>query len=321
MPRITATDGIELITSMGLPVEVKTFTDVTVAERNARVYVRQTPPTPSSVRADDRDVEVRLYVVPRLTESLRALATEDHRIAVAAIWDGVVLLAGEEHRIPPATPDAHPDRSTRRVAWGRYALMRALARTREPRTQAQLAKETGVTQAAISQSLRHFGDLVSKSAEGWWAHDVREIADTFLAQYPGPRGITTGWYSLEPVMRQARTVIDVAGDEGAVISGDAGADMIAPWRKPGKAVVYGRTGLDLAAHGFAESDLGTASLEYTVPADRTIWTTALAFAAGRTPRTADPLICAHDVMRIGGSDADDAVERLIARVEHEWAVG
>ena len=55
MPRITATDGIELITSMGLPVEVKTFTDVTVAERNARVYVRQTPPSPSSVRADDRE--------------------------------------------------------------------------------------------------------------------------------------------------------------------------------------------------------------------------------------------------------------------------
>ncbi|WP_373285541.1 MarR family transcriptional regulator [Agromyces bauzanensis] len=168
------------------------------------------------------------------------------------------------------------ERSERRVAWGRYALLRALARTRAPRTQAQLAEETGVTQAAISQSLKRLDGLVSRTADGWSARNVREVADAFLTQYPGARGITTGWYSLDPVTRQAQLVAEAATREGAVISGDAGADRIAPWRKPVRAVVYGRTGLNLARHGFGDADLEHASLEYTVPADQTIWATARA---------------------------------------------
>jgi len=318
VPRITATDGIDLITAMGLPVVVKTFTDVTVAERNARLFVRQSPPSPSSISRPGRDQQIRLYVVPRLTASLRALATEDHRIAVAAVHDGIVLLDGEERRIHTAAPTTSEERSGRRVAWGRYALLRALARTRAPRTQAQLAAETGVTQAAISQSLKRLDGLVSKTADGWAALSVREIADAFLTQYPGARGITTGWFSLDPVTRQAQLVAEAAPDEGAVISGDAGADEIAPWRKPIRAVVYGHTGLDLARLGFGDADLEHASLEYTVPADHTIWATARAYSDGRGRLLADPLICAHDILRIGGPDAADATEHLIARLERDW---
>ncbi|WP_448006145.1 hypothetical protein [Agromyces bauzanensis] len=258
--------------------------------------------------------------MPRVTEGLRALAAEDHRIAIAAVEDGVLIFDGQEHRSTVGSPAAQWAHATRRVAWGRYALLRALARTRLPRTQTQLAKESGVTQAAVSQSLQRLGALVTKSAEGWSARDIRAIAEEFLTQYPGPRGIMTGWYSLDPVTRQAETVIDVAADD-VLVSGDAGADLIAPWRKPTRAVVYGSTGLDLAPHGFAESDLATASLEYTVPADPTIWATARAFADGRSLRAADPLVCAHDVRRIGGPDAEDAVEHLLTRLEQDWAAG
>lgn len=320
MNRITATDGIELITSMGLPVEVKSFSDVSVAERNARLFVRQAPPSPASIRGDDRGTGIRLYIVPRMTAGLRELATEDHRIAIAAVADGVLIFDGHEHRSTLVSPAAEGAHSTRRVAWGRYAIMRVLARTRMPRTQAQLANECGVTQAAISQSLQRLGVLVAKSAEGWSARDILAIAEEFLTQYPGPRGITTGWYSLDPVTRQAETVVDIAAAD-VLVSGDAGADLIAPWRKPTRTVVYGATGLDLATHGFAESDLATASLEYTVPADPTMWATARAFASGRRPQAADPLICAFDVRRIGGPDAEDAVEHLIARLERNWAAG
>lgn len=319
MKRITATDGIDLITSMGLPVEVMSFSDVRIAEWAAHLLVRQAPPSPSSIRGDDRGTGIRLYVMPRLTEGLRSLAAEDHRIAIAAVQDGVLIFDGHEHRSTFGIPAAQEAQSTRRVAWGRFALLRALARTRMPRTQAQLANECGVTQAAVSQSLQRLSALVTKSAEGWSALDIRAIAEEFLTQYPGPRGITTGWYSLDPVTRQAGVVINVADD--LLVSGDAGADLIAPWRKPTRAVVYGTTGLDLAAHGFAESDLATATLEYTVPADPTIWATARAFANERRPRAADPLICASDVTRIGGPDADDAVEHLLTRLEQDWAAG
>jgi hypothetical protein len=317
MPRITASDGIDLIASTGLPVEVKTFTDVKIAERNARLFVRQTPPSPSSFSADSRIEGIRLYVVPRLTDSLRALAEDDHRIAVAAVNDGIVIFDGEQHRALSAQVETRSEKLGRRVAWGRYAVLRALARTRLPRTQAQLAHEAGVTQAAISQSLKRLDPLVLRTADGWSARDFRAIAETFLAEYPGARGITTRWFSLEPVTRQAESALG-GGDTGVLLSGDAGADKIAPWRTPVRAVLYGRTGLNLAPHGFAESDADHTSLEYIVPADHTIWTTAAGYAQDHRPVTADPLICAHDILRIGGPDSDEAAEHVIRQLEREW---
>ncbi len=319
MHAITASDALDLITSAGLPVEVTAFDSVTIAERNARLYVRQTPPSPASVRAEDRHEGLRLYVVPRLTDGLRRLAAEDERIAIAAVRDGVFMLDGREYRVPSDVPEPLWPPTTRRIPWGRYALLRVLARTRSPRTQTQLAAEAGVTQAAVSQSLRQLGDFATRNSEGWYARDVRAPSESFLAQYPGPRGITSSWYSLDPVVAQADNVARAGGDARLLISGDAGADLIAPWRKPTRAIVYGRTGLDLAANGFAESGPERATLEYTVPADPTIWATATAFASGTSPRTVDPLICAHDVRRIGGPDADDAVEHLLESIERDWA--
>jgi hypothetical protein len=318
MHAITASDAVDLISSMGLAVEVKSFDSVAVAETNARLFVRQRPPSPSSIRVADGE-QVRLYVVPRLTDGLRRVAAADHRIAIAAIRDGIFILDGQEHRVPAMESEVRPVAPTRRVPWGRYALLRVLARTGRPRTQTRLAAEAGVTQAAVSQSLKQLGDLVVKSPDGWSARDVRAVANSFLTQYPGPRGITTAWFSLAPVVQQASTVASLMADGTALISGDTGADLIAPWRAPGRAVVYGRAGLNLAPHGFAEAELDRASLEYTVPADPTLWATAQAFADVGPRLTADPLICAHDVLRIGGPDVDDAVERLLAAVERNWS--
>lgn len=319
MRAITASDAIDLITSTGLAVEVKSFDNIAVDGRDARLYVRQAPPSPASVRADDRHEGLRLYAVPRLTDGLWRLATEDERIAIAAVHDGIFVFGGKEFRFPTNVPTLSSETVTRRVPWGRYALLRVLARTREPRTQAQLAAEAGVTQAAVSQSLRQLGGLVARTSAGWRARDVRASSGVFLAKYPGPRGITTHWYSLDPVVSQADRVARRVGDAPVLISGDAAADLIAPWRKPTRAIVYGRTGLDLAANGFAESDAERATLEYTVPADPTLWPTATAFASGADLRTVDPLICVHDVRRSGGPDADDAVEHLLEAIERNWA--
>ena len=78
---ITASDAVDLITSMGIAVEVKSFDRVAVAETNARLFVRQRPPSPSSISVADGE-QVRLYVVPRVTHGLRSLAATDHRIAI-----------------------------------------------------------------------------------------------------------------------------------------------------------------------------------------------------------------------------------------------
>lgn len=313
---ITAGDGVDLLLASGIPVEVKTFTDATVAKRHARLVVRQTPPSPSMIAGDPDAVVV--YVVPRLTESLRRIAEQNHRIAVVATGDGVVIWEGERRepvgRPEPAAPTA------RRKPWARFGLIRALARTQRPRRQAELAAETGATQASVSQNLNHLEGFVTRSSGGWALRDVRQAAEYFLAEYPGAQGITQHWFGLGAANQQAERVARLDGE--LLVSGDVGADHLAPWRTPRSAVIYARTGLDLAPLGFAESQRDRATLAVTVPADPTIWPVSRAYAgSGWGLPVVDPLLCAYDVERSGGSDAAEAREHLLAHLGYRWRSG
>ncbi|QHC57721.1 hypothetical protein [Rathayibacter sp. VKM Ac-2760] len=95
----------------------------------------------------------------------------------------------------------------------------------------------------------------------------------------------------------------------ALLSGDSAADALAPWRIPTFAVLYAESSLPLESAGFAETDSPEATLRVVVPADRTIWATAAAWYP--SGRTVDPLIAAWDLRQSGGSDADEAVDRLL----------
>lgn len=309
--QITATDAVDLLLASGLPVEVKSFSDVKVAEHNLRVRVRQSPPAPSALKSHGAEGVV-LYVVPRMTDGLRKLASEDPRIAFAAIQEGIVIFNGRQ--LEPYRADEHDQKAhPRRTPWVKFALIRALVRTARARTQTELANEVGATQAAISMQLRGMSADVRRNERGWVAVEPLRLAREFLKVYPGPKGISQHWYSHAPVMEQVRRVNVLAPD--ALISGDAGADRIAPWRSPHTAVVYARSGLALADHGFAEADSNSASLTVTVPADPTIWPTAEAY---RVRTVVDPLICAYDVARAGGSDAEESVDRLLRDLIGSW---
>lgn len=111
-------------------------------------------------------------------------------------------------------------------------------------------------------------------------------------------------------MRQAKTVRDAAAELDGLVSGDPAADLIAPWRVGSRAVVYARTGLDLARLGFSETNQANATLEYVIPADQTIWSTARAWAREATAWTTDPVLASWDVRRTTGADAAEAVERI-----------
>ncbi|WP_448808707.1 ArsR family transcriptional regulator [Agromyces bauzanensis] len=324
MERVTADQAIDLLIASGVHVEVggASRIDLLLDERlPVEMKVRQTPATPSQIARDIRQADgvQLLYVVPRLSPTLRRAAAE-RGFSVVAVEDGVVLIGGQEFRpmAPAATTPTLP-KSSRRTPWGRFALMRALCRTPELRTQAQLAEEVGITQAAVSQSLSKLNDLVSRERSGWSAANVRTLADKFLAEYPGVGGIGVNWFALEPVNMQAATALKAGLEENAMLSGDVGADRIAPWRIPTKAIVYAAAGLDLAKAGFAHTTAESATLELRVPADPTLWLTASAYAGGQRPTTADPLIVAHDVLRTGGADADDAVEQVLNQLTREWS--
>ena len=330
---VTASEGIDLLAALGAQVEVRDARTVTLSidgQRTiARVHVRRSVPSRWDIQRDvdvDRagggDAGILLYVVPQATAALTKVASNDSRIAVVSVSDRVVILAGMRMEVSVPGLFMAPRNAVAprrgRIAWGRFALLRTLLRTSRPRTQIELATECGVSQVAISHSLRVLGNAVVRDESGWRAVRPEMLWEKFLAEYPGPQGITSYWLGLEPIVRQANAVMAATVELGCLVSGDTAADLIAPWRIGIKAVVYARSGVGLARFGFAETTRASATLEFVVPADPTIWATALAWAPKMSHTVVDPVLVAWDVQRIGGPDAAEAVARIQRTVLADW---
>lgn len=311
----------ELLVAAGRSVQVAGPDELVVDGRHVRVKLRRHP-TPSDLRRERerldrgrREFEL-VYVVPRISPALAQAANELSGVTLVSVDERAVLTSGEMRRVADET-GTKPGSSPTRHAWGRFAMMRALIQHPGRHRQVDLAGATGISQAAVSKTLRALGPVAEETRAG-----SREAAEKlwldFLEHYPGPQGVTTTWYSLDQPTRQAATV--QASHPDVLISGDAGADEIAPWRVVRRAIVYAPTGLDLADLGFADADTADSTLAVTVPADPTLFATArawrLAHPAG--PPTADPAIVAWDVNVIGGPDAADAMDKLKEQVFASW---
>lgn len=307
-------DGIELLAELGIGIRVEGPGVVLLRDdeqaRRLRLISRSTPPTPSAwaaVAPSTNDREITAFVVQRSNASSIDTARADARFALIAIDDGLVVLGGRLYSRSAAASARHT--SYRRMPWGRFALLRALARTTMPRTQNELATESGITQAAVSLALRQMPEQVERTPDGWRSNDRVALWNRFLDEYPGPRGIVEHWFSSAPIIAQSDSV--VAAVPGVLRSGDSAADALAPWRAPRRAVLYAATGADLARMSFAESGSTEATLQFVVPADPTIVATARAWDP--TGTFVDPLIAAWDLMRSGGADAAEAAAKLRQR--------
>ena len=319
-PYLTADAGIDLLTSSGLNVAIDSASDLVVdgVPVELKVYARN--PSPSDVirmldRARQRGARHGiasrrlLIVMPSVPASIRKLAEDNPDLAVAGVSDNI-LIWGRQTRFIDLVDDIEDVRRPRgRPSWGRHALMRVLLFADEPRTQVELAAQIGTSQAAVSKALKDWTGTVEKVHNRWRAVEPEKLWDRFLETYPGPGGITESWYSLDPIIKQAEDAQATAPD--VLLTGDAAADAIAPWRVPKKALVYAKKGLRLAGAKFAEAERDEASLEVVIPADPTIWATAAAWS--EHPRTVDPVLAAWDVRRTGGPDAGEAIERLVMR--------
>jgi hypothetical protein len=119
--------------------------------------------------------------------------------------------------------------------------------------------------------------------------------------------VTTFWYGLGTPARQAEAALDLVSAQpatAALISGDVAADLLAPWARPQRAVVYARTGADLAAAGLTPSPAEQATLAFIVPADPGVW-----IRPGESKNgvpLADPLQVLWDLQNSPGPDADQA---------------
>jgi hypothetical protein len=276
-------------------------------------------PTPSDIRDDllrlHPDERV-LYVVERITPSLREAATRDPRLVVLDLSTGDAWMDARPPRADPSAPDPAPKRGRR--PFGQLAVARALLLGGPFRRQQDLAELLDLTQSAVSQALARLGDGVVRTVTGIDAGDRALLLRLADEAYPGAGGITTHWWHDADLETQARML---PADVGVIVSGDLAARRISAWRKPERVTAYSPSGLDAAALGFAVADAADHTLSLTVPADSSIFATARAF--GVAPGLADPIITARDVERTGSTgDQREEAERIRAMILHRaWRPG
>jgi hypothetical protein len=308
-----------------------------------KVYSRAV--TPSDVSETiERHGEPGVLVVPRATAEVRRTAERAGWSWVMAGPEGVhgnlrfgqvdVLIGGQE----AAKVGLGKGRSGK-VPWKSFTVIRRLIE-QPAATQKALADAARVSQPRVSQILapltaRH---LVERTVTGWTVRDFDGLLSLWLTTYPGPGGVSTYWFGLETPREQAiaamrllkndmrdaaSTPNAVGGDQFPVLSGDLAADLIAPWRSPGRAVIYSNVGADLAEAGLTPTAADEATLELIVPQDTGVFPPRRALMAEQETHdpfmpTADPLQILWDIQRSPGSDRDEAVARLSGALGEQY---
>ncbi|MCX6468940.1 MAG: helix-turn-helix domain-containing protein, partial [Corynebacteriales bacterium] len=219
------------------------------------------------------EVVSTLFIVPVASQNDIVLSEAfDLRLNVVILDPPQVVMDGDSVTTSPARPELEKmPRRRGRLAVGRWAIERALLLAAEPRTQGELAADSGISQQAVSQALRWPKNqgFVRATPQGYVAVKGRraELLKDWLANYPGPMGIETYWYGLDLPIEQARQVVAYAAemDVHALLSGDAAADVYAPWRTPVAGTMYVRELLDLSGADLVPATRVDATLTAIVP--------------------------------------------------------
>jgi len=169
------------------------------------------------------------------------------------------LLTLAETTATPARPGPRP--------WAAIAIATYLHEGNAP-TQDALAGRAGVSQARISQVLHALERWVQRTDRGWAATDAAGLAQ-WLAEQPPPGRTATTWLGLDDPAPAATSVAHwlAARNVSYALSGDVAADLLAPWARPTRALVYVDQALDLTSLGLTPAPPDAATLELIVPDD------------------------------------------------------
>lgn len=221
------------------------------------------------------------------------------------------LAAGSQHQSRRGRP-----------GWGIFSVLRALLALEGVARQSELVEFAKVSQPRISQALGDLTalDLVERGPGGWAVTDKAKAITWWLDHYPGPGGLVSHWYGLDPVVEQAFRVHELLAANGSrpAVSGDIAADLVAPWRNPAHALLYAEKGADLAAVGLISASAQDATLTLVLPADRAVWPInntqrAVDLAGFGNVVRADSLQVLYDLNHASGPNAHEA-----ARAWLEW---
>lgn len=141
-----------------------------------------------------------------------------------------------------------------------------------------LASAAGVTDARASQVMHTLRErqLVRKSSDGW-IPEREELLEAFVAEYQGPGGNELLFYSLDDLGKLAADLVERVelsshNPNAIAISADIGPDLVVPWRRPSKLVVYVDEQADIDLTDLSEaSDRDSANVLIRFPEDRSVF--------------------------------------------------
>lgn len=240
--------------------------------------------------------------------------------------DGIGRLRLARRRVELGSTDT-PQAATRprgRPGRGAFSVVRVLFALENGARQDEIAAFAHIGQAAVSKALSRLAerDLVTRGPDGWEVMDRARAVSWWLAHYPGPGGIETHWFGVDPINEQAYRAYDALGRERAnpVVSGDVAADLVAPWRTPRRATLYAQRGTDFSAIGLTPSDASASTLTLVLADDPGVWPISKAPVLiemrghGDVAR-ANAFQVLYDLSRTPGPDAGEAQEAW-----HTWMV-
>jgi transcriptional regulator with XRE-family HTH domain len=286
-----------------------------------RLVRRGRSPRPSELTATR---EPSLMVAERLSPGVQrrldelgwSWATDDGAMSID--------LDGERLRVPSA--EGRGDATANRTGpvapgpapYGAAAVARVLLIASAPLTQSQIADRVGITQPRVSQILNNLlaSDLVERiGRRGWRPSDHRRLLAHLLHNAPPPTaGMSTWWATAEQDPWDA-TLRCLPRLRDARVSGDAAADLYAPWRRPALSIIYAARTIDLHPFGLVAADRpDDAVLRLVNPADPTLLREPATTRRFRdlTVPLADPIVVLRDVQAGPGPDADEAAAALEA---------
>lgn len=263
---------------------------------------------------DEKKRPRRLFIGDTATDAVVQRA-QSGEIDILTAEPNRMIVRGETYANQPAPMMSGPAVTVARPAWKRWAVARYLLLVGEPVRQYDIAADLRVSQQAVSNAARHYGDLVAVEPNGVVATDRAGLLHAWADEYRGAGGAEFGWYSLDPVVKQTHKAAEVAALLGAapLISGDVAADRIAPWKMPGKGLIYIKSPVDLVDDGFVPAPVNEATLITRIPRDPSLWKVADAVGSrdlGGEFRNADDVLVYWDVLHGNDTDSAEAAAQL-----------
>ena len=228
---------------------------------------------------------------------------------------GRLQLAQRTLRWNPADSTQAPSRPRGRPGRTVFSVVRALFALEEGARQDEIAEFAHVGQAAVSKALNRLvaRNLAARGEHGWQVTDRAGALSWWLAHYPGPGGIETHWFGVDPINEQAYCAYRALDSERAnpVVSGDVAADLVVPWRTPRRAILYAQRGTDLSTVGLTPSDASASTLALVLPDDPGVWPVSTSLiemrGQGHVAR-ANAFQVLYDLSRSPGPDVGEALE-------------